>query len=64
VSSYRDEIAAALAEGWAFGGLHATADGGAVRTLLVHASGNTRLVSVAPADRSVPSIVDLAPAGS
>ena len=63
MSSYREEIAAALAEGWAFGGLHATANGGAIRTLLVHRSGNTRLVSVAPADRRVPSIVDLAPAG-
>jgi Ni,Fe-hydrogenase III large subunit len=62
VISYRDDIVAALAEGWSFGGLHASADGREIRTLLVHAGGDTRLVSVSTVEGRAPSIVDIAPA--
>ena len=61
--SYRDEIAAALAEGWRFAGLHATSDGARVRTLLAdprrERRGSRRSLAQ---DGAVPSIVDLAPA--
>ena len=60
--SYREQIAAARAEGWRFAGLHATSDGARVRTLLAHATGATRLETVDAHDASVPSIVDLFPA--
>jgi Ni,Fe-hydrogenase III large subunit len=59
---YRETIAAALADGWRFADLHATADGDAVRTLLVDRGGATRTVAAAVDAGSVPSIVDLAPA--
>jgi len=60
--SYRDEIAAARAEGWHFAGLHATSDGARVRTLLADPTGATRLQTVAVHGGTVPSIVDLFPA--
>ena len=58
-ASYREEIAAARAEGWRFAGLHATSDGARVRTLLAHSSGATRLETVVAQQGGVPSIVDL-----
>ena len=57
--SYRDEIAAARAEGWRFAGLHATSDGARVRTLLVDPAGETRLTTAVVQDGVVPTIVDL-----
>jgi Ni,Fe-hydrogenase III large subunit len=62
MTPYRDRIASALAEGWRFAGLHATANGARVRTLLAAATGETRLESVATDEGSAPSIVDLVPA--
>jgi Ni,Fe-hydrogenase III large subunit len=62
VSSYRERIAAARADGWRFAGLHATSDGACVRTLLSHASGATRLESAVAVQGSVPSIVEMFPA--
>jgi Ni,Fe-hydrogenase III large subunit len=62
VSPYRDRIEEALAGGWRFAGLHATADGAHVRTLLVGAGGSTRLETVSAEDGMAPSVVDLAPA--
>lgn len=62
MSSYRERIEEALAGGWRFAGLHATADGAHVRTLLAGAGGSTRLEAVAAEDGTAPSIVDLAPA--
>jgi Ni,Fe-hydrogenase III large subunit len=59
---YRERIAAALTEGRRFAGLHATADGGAVRVLLADPQGGTRLESVTVEGGAVPSIVDLVPA--
>ena len=61
MTGYRERIASALADGWRFADLHATADGGAVRTLLTRADGATRLEHVAVAEDGVPSIVDLVP---
>jgi Ni,Fe-hydrogenase III large subunit len=58
--SYRETVGAALAEGWRFGGLHAS--GARVRTLLVAAEGEMRLETVETGDGRVPSIVDLVPA--
>jgi Ni,Fe-hydrogenase III large subunit len=62
IASYRDRVAAALADGWRFGGLHAATDGTGVRVLLTAADGSTRLEHAATTDGRVPSIVDLAPA--
>ena len=59
---YRDAIAAALANGWRFGGLHAAGGEPLVRVLLAAPDGATRLETAAPRDRVLPSIVDLAPA--
>ena len=59
---YRERIAAALADGSRFAGLHATADGALVRTLLADTNGATRLETVATEEGLAPSIVDLAPA--
>ncbi len=59
---YRERIAAALADGSRFAGLHATADGALVRTLLTDADGAIRLETVATEEGHVPSIVDLVPA--
>jgi Ni,Fe-hydrogenase III large subunit len=61
-SSYRERIAAARVDGWRFAGLHATSDGACVRTLLVHASGATRLETAVAVQGGVPSIVELFPA--
>jgi Ni,Fe-hydrogenase III large subunit len=58
--SYRETVEEALADGWRFGGLHAS--GPLVRTLLVVPDGSTRLETVSVHDGRVPSIVDLAPA--
>jgi Ni,Fe-hydrogenase III large subunit len=60
--SYRDEIAAARADGWRFAGLHATSDGARVRTLLVDGAGETRLATAVAHEGVVPTIVDLFPA--
>ena len=60
--AYRQRIAAALAGGGRFAGLHATSDGSLVRTLLTEASGAPTLHTVATEGGVAPSIVDLAPA--
>jgi Ni,Fe-hydrogenase III large subunit len=62
--SYREAVAAALADGWRFASLHATADHGrpAVRTLLSSPTGDLRLESADATGGSVPTIVDIAPA--
>jgi Ni,Fe-hydrogenase III large subunit len=62
VEPYREQIAAALDDGWRFAGLHASSDGTLVRTLLADASGATRLETVPTTARTAPSIVDLVPA--
>jgi Ni,Fe-hydrogenase III large subunit len=62
VTSYRESIAAALAGGWRFAGLHATSDGALVRALLAGPSAATRLETVRVQDGTAPSIVDLVPA--
>jgi Ni,Fe-hydrogenase III large subunit len=56
-------VAEALGAGWTFADLHASADGGEVRTLLVDRNGDTRLEIAAVEDGVAPSIVDVAPAG-
>jgi Ni,Fe-hydrogenase III large subunit len=62
--SYRETVAAALADGWRFASLHATTDHGrpAVRTLLSSPAGDLRLESADVTGGSVPTIVDIAPA--
>jgi Ni,Fe-hydrogenase III large subunit len=60
--SYREVVAGALADGWRFGGLHATERGALVRTLLTAPDGAIRLEATVPRDGTVPSIVDLTPA--
>ena len=57
--SYRETIAAALADGWRFAGLHVAPGGGAVRATLVAADGATRVETAEVAAGSVPTIVDL-----
>jgi Ni,Fe-hydrogenase III large subunit len=57
--SYREDVAEALADGWRFGGLYATAGGTLVRALLVAPDGTTRLETVAAVDGAVPSIAAL-----
>ncbi len=54
-------VAEALADGWRFAGLHATATA-PVRTLLVDGHGEPAARDARVADGAVPSIVDLAPA--
>ena len=61
---YRERIAAALADGSRFAGLHATADGALVRTLLADPDGSTRFETIATEGGIAPSIVDLVPACS
>ncbi len=61
MSAYRETVAAALDDGWRFAGLHASADGACVRTLLAR-DADVRLETVDVADGTVPSLVDLAPA--
>jgi Ni,Fe-hydrogenase III large subunit len=58
--TYRDRIAAALADGCRFAGLYAV--GESVRTVLVAPDGALRLEAVAAEGGRVPTIVDLAPA--
>jgi Ni,Fe-hydrogenase III large subunit len=61
-ASYRAVVEDALAAGWRFAGLHATAQGALVRAALVDAGGRLRLESVlVDQNVSVPTIVDLAP---
>lgn len=62
MSDRRSRIAAALADGWRFGGLHAS--GTAVRTVLVSRDGATRVDSADAGSEPVESIVDLAPAAA
>ncbi|MEP7335142.1 MAG: NADH-quinone oxidoreductase subunit C [Actinomycetota bacterium] len=59
---YRERIAAALAGGAHFAGLHATSDGAFVRTLLAGDDGALWLETVATEEGHAPSIVDLVPA--
>jgi len=61
MSAYREAVAAAVDEGWRFAGLHASADGSCVRTLLAR-DGDVRLETVNVSGGTVPSLVDLAPA--
>ncbi len=63
-AAYRDTVAAALSDGWRFGGLHAAAGvgGPVVRVLLTAPDGGTRVESTSAVDGTVPSVVDLAPA--
>ena len=62
VSAYRERSPPRSPSGWRFAGLHASADGSCVRTLLAprRRTFGSRRVDVA--DGRVPSIVDLAPA--
>ena len=62
LTSYRERIALALADGSRFAGLYANADGTLVRTLLAAPDGTTRLESVTCEQGVVPTIVDLTPA--
>ena len=61
MSAYREAVAAAVDEGWRFAGLHASANGSCVRTLLAR-DGDVRLETVNVSGGTVPSLVDLAPA--
>jgi Ni,Fe-hydrogenase III large subunit len=58
-AAYRDAVAAALADGAVFGGLHASEGGGVVRALLVERDGSCRLETASTAHGRVPSLVDL-----
>jgi len=58
----RERIEAALADGWHFGGLHASEGGAVVRTLLVAPDGETRIETAAVTRGATASIVDLVPA--
>ncbi len=62
--AYRENVAAALADGWRFASLHATPsrDGAIVHTLLCSPDGELRHEIVAAASGVAPTIVDLAPA--
>ena len=62
--AYREALAAALADGWRFASLHATAEKPdlTVRTLLTSQEGEPRIESAAATTGSVPTIVDLCPA--
>jgi Ni,Fe-hydrogenase III large subunit len=61
--THRERLAAALAEGWRFADLHASADGSQVRILLTDGEAHHRIETVAvDAAGSVESIVDLVPA--
>jgi Ni,Fe-hydrogenase III large subunit len=62
VSAYREQVREALASEWRFAGLHASAGGSVVRTLLAAPDGATRVETIAVEDGIVPSIVDLVPA--
>jgi Ni,Fe-hydrogenase III large subunit len=60
--SYRAAVERMLGDGWSLGGLHASEQGAAVRTLLIAPDGDLRLETVGVDNGVVPSIVDLAPA--
>ena len=64
MSGYRERVAEALGDGWAFAGLYATAAGGPVRVVLTSDEGGTRVESVDPVAGETSTIVDLAPAAS
>jgi hypothetical protein len=57
--AYRERIGIALADGWRFAGLHASADGSRIHVLLVRRE-ETRIETTDVADHTAPSIVDLA----
>jgi Ni,Fe-hydrogenase III large subunit len=61
---YLATVSNALADGWRFGGLHATAGGDVIRVVLVWPDGGSRVESVSVVDGRVPSLVELAPAAS
>ena len=61
--TYRATVVSALANGWRFGGLHASAAGSLVRVALVSPEGDAvRTETAAVRDGHLPTIVDLAPA--
>jgi Ni,Fe-hydrogenase III large subunit len=62
--AYRAAVADALAGEWRFAGLHASAHGGLVHAALAGPGGQVRIETVAVAQGSVPTIVDLAPAAA
>ena len=62
--SYRDRVAAALADGGRFAGLYATDGGSLVRTVLTAGDGSTRMETVAAEEGAAPSIVDLTAAAA
>jgi Ni,Fe-hydrogenase III large subunit len=62
--TYRDRIAAGLAEGSRFAGLYASAEGGVVRAALLTADGAVQLESVVAEAGRVPTIVDLTAAAA
>lgn len=61
-ASYRDRVAAALAAGRRFAGLHVGASGDRVHALLAGPGGSTELISADIEAGEAPSVVDLAPA--
>ena len=61
MTDYRSAVADALAAGHRFAGLHATNGGAAVRAVLTAPDGSAVVETVEARDRTVPSIVDLAP---
>jgi Ni,Fe-hydrogenase III large subunit len=63
-SSYRDRVAAALAAGRRFAGLHVGAGDDCVRALFVGQDGASELIGVAVEEGAVPSVVDLVPAAN
>jgi Ni,Fe-hydrogenase III large subunit len=64
MSDYRTAVAAALADGWRFAGLHAAAGGDTIRAVLVSPDGASRVESVSAVDGRVPSLIELAAAAS
>jgi Ni,Fe-hydrogenase III large subunit len=64
MSTYRERIAEALDGGWSFAGLYANAGEAPMRIVLNDDAGALRIEEVDPVDRTVPSIVDIAPAAS
>jgi Ni,Fe-hydrogenase III large subunit len=61
VTSYREDVAAHLDDGWSFAGLYAVTAHGPVRALFAK-EGAIHVESIDVVDGRVPSIVDLAPA--
>jgi Ni,Fe-hydrogenase III large subunit len=64
VRTYRDEIAARIAAGQRFAGLHVAAGGDAVRALLLSPDGTADLVDGPVTDGVAPSVVDIVPAAN